>query len=627
MAPPPSSPAARGAHGDRRPEERFEIVGRIASGGMAEIYLARTRDEAGRSSEVVLKRLMPDLQSDREFVAMFHDEANIASKLAHPGIVRIFELGKLDGSLFISMELLRGVNLRDLLARLHHAGKKLPMPHALRIACDCLEALDYAHQFTDESGRPLNLVHRDVSPQNIMVTYDGRVKLVDFGVAKAEGRLHQTQAGLVKGKFAYMSPEQITGAPIDGRSDLFALAEVFYELLLRRHPFYAANDMDVLRAILDAEPPHPVTLDSSFPAELAAIFLKAMKKRPGDRFSSAGKMQDAIERFAGDHRLTVTSGELGRYVSDIFSDRIEMERRAREQGDDDLLIQALTAGRAEKNTLSGINVVAQESSDLDHAVSVSSELALAQTGSDEVLDDQPTTGRRRLRSEIQSLFAEEDTAGSVRPNTPGGRRLDDELPEEDAAEMPTVLGSFSPEQLAEVRRAVEKARARVLASDPPEAEREGPVVTRRAGAADPAELRSPPEGAVTARSKTVLHSGETSPRARTKSDRVGLLFFLVGLGALVGAVIYAVQLLTQPRGDTLSIRVESVPAGAVIILDGNDIGARTPQTISSLTTDRAHEIELRLEGYRPYGQRLEPSAELRHFEIRANLEPTIRARE
>ncbi len=604
-------------------------MGRIASGGMAEIYLARSRDSSGRAQEVVLKRLMPDLQSDREFVDMFHDEANIASKLAHPGVVQIFELGKLDGSLFIAMELLRGVNLRDLLARLHHMGKTLPMSHALRIACDCLDALNYAHQFTDEAGRPLNVVHRDVSPQNIMVTYDGRVKLVDFGVAKAEGRLHQTQAGLVKGKFAYMSPEQITGAPIDGRSDLFALAEVFYELLLQRHPFYAANDMDVLRAILDADPPHPSSIDSRFPAELATIFMKAMKKRPGDRFASAAKMQDAIERFASDHRMTVTTGELGRFASELFEDRIEMERRARERADDELLIEALTAGRAEKNTLSGINVMAQSGSDVQ--VAASAARAVVHVEQDEYLDDQHTTGRRRLRSEIRSLFAEEDTAGGNN-NTAGlakpagtpqgarGRRMEDELPEEDAAEMPTVLGSFSPEQLAEVRRAVEKARAKVMDSKPPEPE--GPVVSRQVRTADPAEAGVPAESLVTARSRTVLYDGEGRAAKPVRSDRLGLMFFIVGLGALLGAVIYAVQLLSQPRADTLSLRVESVPAGALIILDGNDIGARTPQTISSLAADRPHELELRLEGFRPFGQRVVPGGELRHFEIRAQLERT-----
>jgi serine/threonine protein kinase len=139
---------------------------------------------------------------------MFHDEARIASQMRHPSIVQIFELGELDGSLFISMELLRGVNLRDLLARLMRRRVELPLPLAIRIACGALEALTYAHEFTDASGRLLNVVHRDVSPQNIIVTYDGGVKLVDFGVAKAEGRLHQTRAGLIKGKFAYMSPEQ-----------------------------------------------------------------------------------------------------------------------------------------------------------------------------------------------------------------------------------------------------------------------------------------------------------------------------------------------------------------------------------------------------------------------------------
>ena len=149
---------------------------------------------------------------------MFKDEARIAARLNHPNIVKIFELGELDGSLFIAMELLRGINLRDLLARLYAIHKPLPLQLAVRIACEALGALGYAHDFRDSKGQRLNVVHRDVSPQNIIVTYEGVVKLVDFGVAKAEGRLHQTKAGLVKGKFAYMAPEQITGGKTSGSS-------------------------------------------------------------------------------------------------------------------------------------------------------------------------------------------------------------------------------------------------------------------------------------------------------------------------------------------------------------------------------------------------------------------------
>src|SRR5688572_11833283 len=313
---------------------------------MAEIYLARMA-MGGGERECVLKRLMPELQNDHEFVQMFYDEANIASQLSHPNIVQIFELGELDGSLFIAMELLRGVNLRDLLARLHARGEELPIPLAIRICCHALSGLEYAHNFADKHGRRLNVVHRDVSPQNIIVTYDGVAKLVDFGVAKAEGRLHQTRAGLIKGKFAYMSPEQVSGGAVDGRSDLFALAEVFYELLLQRHPFYAQSDMEVLRAILDKDPPHPCSIDGKFPAALGEIFVKAMRKAPGDRYQSAAAMQDAMEGFLQESRTPASTSMLARFVKELFSDRIEAERTAREARDDDALIDSLTVGHAD----------------------------------------------------------------------------------------------------------------------------------------------------------------------------------------------------------------------------------------------------------------------------------------
>lgn len=320
---------------------------------MAEIYLARPEDpdatDAG--AEVAIKRLLPELRHDREFLTMFRDEANLASGLDHPNVVRILEVGEEAGEdgvaiPFIAMELLRGVHLRDLASRLQAERRDLPVELGLLIAGGALRGLTHAHEFTGDRGEALQVVHRDVSPQNIIITYDGAVKLVDFGVAKAKGRLHETRAGLIKGKFGYMSPEQVDGRELDGRSDLFALAEVIYELLLQRHPFHANADMEVLRRILDEDPPDPRELQPDFPEGPARILVRALNKDPADRFPSARAMEAALEEWLRSRARRPTSGELAAVLRALFADRLEEEERARRAGDIPALIGALQVGRA-----------------------------------------------------------------------------------------------------------------------------------------------------------------------------------------------------------------------------------------------------------------------------------------
>jgi serine/threonine protein kinase len=638
-------PSAYGVDSSVPPAERYRIVGRIAAGGMAEIYLARMTGPNGVEREIVLKRLMPELQNDHEFVQMFYDEAQIASQLNHPNIVQIFELGEIDDSLFIAMELLRGVNLRDLLARLHAENKRMPLELCVRTACGALEALDYAHAFSDHTGTRLNVVHRDVSPQNIILTYEGMVKLVDFGVAKAEGKLHQTRAGLVKGKFAYMSPEQIGGAQLDGRSDVFALAEVVYELLLHRHPFFAENDMDVLRMILDADPPHPLSIDPSFPPALAEILMKALRKRPDDRYADAAAMQEALERFLVEAGMPAPNLKLGRFVRQLFDDRMAAEQRARETGNDDLLIEAMTVGRTERVNMDAMSGPPPASYEPDVATDAYDEpehATLTSVPNNGAGHGQPQGGGA-YHSEIGRLF---DGQGQ-----PIGGRHEEGV--EDAAEMPTMLGTLSAEQLAEVRNAAAGLRSspQVQApqfSGPPPTQRSNPqvqvgpaqgrpsqgVITRSGGpTADPAEMRGgggvsvgpapvvqppppqppPPQPTsvpptVTPRSATVV--GDEGKGGKRKADKFGIWFFIAGLGALVGAVIYAIVLLSEPSNPTMSLVIQSTPQGASIVLDGFDTGAKTPQTIPSIRSDKPHTIELRLDGYEKFERRIEPAPEL-----------------
>ncbi|MEL6182338.1 MAG: serine/threonine-protein kinase, partial [Myxococcota bacterium] len=202
---------------------KYSLKRKLATGGMAEIWLAEQQGPAGFAKTLVIKRILPHLADDSKFVEMFLDEARLAAKLEHPHIVRISDLGLADGSYFIAMEFIDGPDLDYIIERAEQLGTRVPLPIAARIMADSLAGLEFAHTFVDEQGNPMNLVHRDISPHNILVNRAGVSKIVDFGVAKAASSTHKTQTGAIKGKFAYMSPEQIANNPLDGRSDVFAM--------------------------------------------------------------------------------------------------------------------------------------------------------------------------------------------------------------------------------------------------------------------------------------------------------------------------------------------------------------------------------------------------------------------
>jgi serine/threonine protein kinase len=448
------------------------------------------------------------------------------------------------------------------------------------------------------------------------------VKLVDFGVAKAEGRLHQTRAGLVKGKFAYMAPEQISGGMVDGRSDLFALSEVFYELLLHRHPFYATTDMDVLRAILEAEPPAPAALRPGFPQALSSIFLRGLRKRPSERWPDAATMQEALEHFLHDQRSPATTIVLGRFIRELFQDRMRLEQEARESGDDQLLLRALNGGapdiqaRPSQSARGSVPPKPRASDPAPHEERTEPPRSLMQVEPRTSLERDGSTGRRRIRSEVRHLFEKAESSPSDRALGDGLRvpteptHPADELPsvggaplgDEDPTEMPTRR--LSPNEVAEVR----SHRSSI---DPGVVSEPGPG-TSRGGAAkmrDPADSPSvpmPPAGppSISSRSATVQLT-EPEPPPNAMLDRFGILFFIFGLGALVAAVIFAIVRLTEIREPSVSLAITSTPPGAAIVLDGREIGAVTPRTVPALTSDRPHQVELRLSGYPPCLKRIE----------------------
>jgi serine/threonine protein kinase len=235
------------------PFGKYYLLERINVGGMAEVFKAKTFGVEGFERLLAVKRILPNIAEDEEFIAMFIDEAKIAVQLQHANIAQIFDLGKVEDSYFIALEYVPGKDLRSIFDRLRGRGEVMTIQQACHIIMQVCEGLDYAHNKRDAQGRELHLVHRDISPQNVLIGYDGEVKLIDFGIAKAAGKASKTQAGILKGKFGYMSPEQVRGLPIDRRSDIFSVGIVLYELLTNERLFVGESDFSTLEKVRNVE--------------------------------------------------------------------------------------------------------------------------------------------------------------------------------------------------------------------------------------------------------------------------------------------------------------------------------------------------------------------------------------
>ncbi len=278
---------------------RYRLVRKLATGGMAEVFLAVATGPEGFEKVVVVKRVLHHLSEDPRFVEMFLDEARLAARLEHPNIVQIFDLGEVGGRYFIAMEYLRGLPVSHLLRRTRARGQEFPHPLAALVVSRAASALHYAHRLRGPDGRPLGIVHRDISPDNLFVTREGVVKVLDFGIAKAVTNRHETTAGTIKGKFAYMSPEQVRGQRLDARSDVFSLGVVLYELTTSVRPFEGTSDILTVSAILNDPPPRPMDIFPGYDPALEAICLKCLAKDPDQRWASAGELAAALSPFVG----------------------------------------------------------------------------------------------------------------------------------------------------------------------------------------------------------------------------------------------------------------------------------------------------------------------------------------
>ncbi len=523
-------PQSRGASesliGPVRKFGRYTLIKKLATGGMAEIWLARQRGLAGFNRFVVIKKILSHLSEQQTFVDMFLDEARTSAQLNHPNVVQIYDLGKEGDAYFIAMEFIAGENLSAIAWRGMNRGLPLSAAFAARVIADACKALHYAHHLRGSDGRPLEIVHRDVSPQNILVTYDGEVKVVDFGIAKAATKSEQTKTGMLKGKFSYMSPEQCMGAQVDMRSDIFALGILLYELCTGRRLFKHESELMILEMITKRAIAPVRQVAPEVPLELERIVMKALKKDVAERHQTAQGLQAELEAFLRTHEEPTTNADVARYLKRLFADRIEEKRRLRELAS---------------------------------------------------------------RDDFEERFGVEADDDEARP-----RR---------------VVHGPSPSQIM------------VSGVSPPSQ-------TRSAGA----------ESSLLAASSSATRGSMYGTYGGSYPESSSWLTRLVILGALVvigvaGTILVShrspepssskaplpswnqAALQPKPPLRTGEVTIDSVPAGATIVLDGKPMplgdgtNARTPSDVGPLVFGRSYELELRLKDHRPFRQTIDMSEE------------------
>ena len=289
---------------------KYVLARPLATGGMAEVFLAQMSGPAGFDKACVVKRVLRSHVANAQYMQMFLDEARVISRLSHPNVVQVFDMGQVDDDYFMAMEYVPGVDLQNLLDALPEGSRRLSVPVACRIVAQVAEGLDHAHRAVDNTGAPLGIVHRDVSPSNIIISVDGVAKICDFGIAKFGAQVSTTEVGSLKGKIHYMSPEQVRGDRIDARSDLFSLGAVLYEATIGVRPFDGHGPADIALKLLNDDPKPPEMFFDGFPAELWAVIQCLLAKRPIDRFGSGRELQVALDELLMDWKVRASSNEV-----------------------------------------------------------------------------------------------------------------------------------------------------------------------------------------------------------------------------------------------------------------------------------------------------------------------------
>lgn len=385
-------------------QQRYRVIEKLASGGMAEVFRAESAGVEGFKKQVAIKRVLPHLSEKKKFIAMFLDEARLSAHLSHSNVAQVFDIGVGDNAFFIVMEFVDGADLKAVIDTIRERGE-FPVEEACFIALKICEGLAYAHELLDAEGRPLNIVHRDVSPPNVLITKHGEVKIVDFGLAKASSQLEQSEPGIIKGKFSYLSPEAAQGFEVDHRTDIFAVGIILWEMLAGRRLFLGETDFATVKQVQQAVVPPISEINPRAPRALDAILARALARDPNERYQSARELGVALNEFLFRHGKPVGSFAIASLVQRAMSGK-QAEKAAKGTGSiiSKLIEEALfefTSLQAEGDTAAALNRIA-----------------------DNHKKDSPLGGAPLSLDKFQSV---RDWSTEIDPTPPPSPRLDDTL--------------------------------------------------------------------------------------------------------------------------------------------------------------------------------------------------------
>jgi serine/threonine-protein kinase len=313
---------------------KYTLLRKIATGGMAELFLAIQKSVAGFEKLIVIKRILPSMNQDKGFIEMLLHEARIAATLSHANIVQIFDVGQYDGSYYIAMEHVHGEDLRSIVRQMRKkAVNEFPLEHTVSIILAICGGLAYAHEKRDLDGTQLGIVHRDISPQNVVVTFSGDIKIVDFGIAKSDNKMHtETRSGKLKGKVPYMSPEQARGEEIDSRSDIFAVGVMLFELTTGKRLFKGQSEFETLKLICERDYPLPSQVRPGYPPDLESIVMRALAKDRAERYQNARDMQAALEEYVRRERIPTSNLALTEFMQTLFAEKLASQKQEMLEG-------------------------------------------------------------------------------------------------------------------------------------------------------------------------------------------------------------------------------------------------------------------------------------------------------
>jgi serine/threonine-protein kinase len=409
-----------------QPAQRYKVLERIAAGGMAEVFRAESAGLEGFKKLVAIKRVLPHLSEKKQFIGMFLDEARVGAHLSHSNCVQVFDIGVGDNTYFIVMEFVDGSDLKGVIEHRRTIGQPVPVEEACLITVRICEGLAYAHELTDGRGQSLHIVHRDMSPPNVLLTRHGEVKIVDFGLAKANSQLEKSEPGIIKGKFSYLSPEAAQGLPVDARTDIFAVGIILWEMLAGRRLFLGESDLETVRLVQKAEIPPLRQFNPKIPAELERVLHKGLAADPARRYQTARDFGRDLNNIMFHLGRAVSSFDIAQLVLPIWRDRAKKKRDKVDKGAiigsliDEALFEfsSLDATKGEKSTVGTVPVSLGSFEDVHN-------------WGDEMSNDPPAVREAGPMSyELGNLAALEDDEPPARPSPPGG-----------AGHFPTPVGA------------------------------------------------------------------------------------------------------------------------------------------------------------------------------------------